>query len=518
MGVLKKRSSINTMIIIVFLSLMAKVVGFARDAFIGYRYGAGSESDIYFSAIGLTTILFLGVGSAIATNIIPLIVRAQKDVTLKKSIAHIFSWIVMLSIIIGALLFIGAPSIVKLFVAGYSDAKLMATAGLVRIMLPTILLITIMYFFVGVLQANELFIRPAVTSFPANLLFFAYLAIGVEQFGVIGLAVTTLIGWFVQLMIVTPKVIKEKLVLFQGFQFKMDRETRKFFIDIVPIIFITLTHQFNILLDNQSASFFGDGNVSAIYFGNMIFTAITTVTVYGITAVMFPKFNHKYLDNDLDSFYQTVVNVLRSVGLLLIPMSVGLIVLGPYVIKIIFENGVFDAEDTATTIIAFTGYTSLMLAFGMIDVLNKAFYTMNNRRAPLVVGVIITISNLAITSLLIKAVGFKGIPIGTSVAFYIGAVISFIMFYRNNRHMKIGLLVDSILKSIGAALAMGVVIKIMDPLLTTLFTASLLSDMMVIVMDVVIGVAVYVMLLILLKEKLVYHRVKQVMNKVMRRS
>ena len=41
-----------------------------------------------------------------------------------------------------------------------------------------------------------------------------------------------------------------------------------------------------------------------------------------------PKFNEKLLEKNHDGFYQSVVNVLRSVALLLVPMSVGMILVG----------------------------------------------------------------------------------------------------------------------------------------------------------------------------------------------
>lgn len=516
MDKLKKKSSFNIIIVIIGMTLIAKVIGLLRDTLISHNLGAGVESDVYFMGLAVTTIIFLGIGSAISTNIIPIIVKDKKDHGAANSISSIFNIVVLGSIILGVTYFIAAPSIVKLFATGYNTEKLAMTVQVTRIMIPTIILICTTYFFVGVLQANEKFLLPAIISFPYNILFFVYITFGIGMYGIKGLAAVTTLGWLLQLGFLVPSIIKHKLM---PFSFKLDfkdKVLRSFFIGILPIILVTLTHQFNIMMDNKAASFLGDGSVSSIYYGNMLFTAIVTTTVYGITAVMFPKFNKRFLEDNYEGLFQSVVNVLRSVLILLIPMSVGLVLVGPHIISLIFERGVFDASDTITTVIAFTGYTSFMLAFGFIEVLNKAYYTLNIKWIPLLISGFIVVINVILNQLLVKDFGFSGIVMGTSVAFYSGALLSLIIFIRRNKVYSMSRFYNTLIKSLIAAMAMGAGVYAVNNVLVTGIEKGELSSIIIIIVDITVGVIIYGITLLLVKEQLISHGVKQLKKRFIR--
>lgn len=509
----KKDSSLNMIVVIIGLTLIGKVVGLLRDTFIGYKLGADFESDVFFMALSLTTSVFLGIGSAIATNIIPIFVRYRKNQEDTKGISSIFNAVVLLSLVMGIAYYIAAPWIVKLFATGYTGEKLEMTIQMTRIMIPSILFISLTYLFVGAMQAHEKFILPAMISFPYNILFFIYLAIGIETNGIAGLALITMIGWLLQMIVLAPSVIKHKLVPLMGHIDFKHPALKHFFIGIIPIILVTLTHQFNIVIDNKAASFLGDGNVSAIYYGNMLFKAIVTTTVYGITAVMFPKFNEKFLDENHEGLYQSVINVLRSVLLLLIPMSIGLILTGPYVIALIFERGVFDASGTIATTIAFTGYTSFMIAFGFIDVLNKAYYTLGIRRIPLLIGGFIILVNIGLNNLLVGKYGFAGIANGTSIAFYCGAILSFFLFSRQFSSFPLHRFFNTLFKTLMATAVMGGSVYLLNQYLNPMLGVSTKGNLAIIGIDITLGMVIYGLTLILLKEQLIYNIYKQILDK-----
>lgn len=514
----KKKSSFNSIIVVIGLTLLAKIIGLLRDTFISQKVGAGFDSDTYLTGISLTTLIFLGIGSGIATSIIPIIARYKKDGTKSESVSHIVNLILIVTAALTLIYFVFAPYVVNIMVHGFSQEKIEQTTTLVRIMVPSLMFIAMQYLFVGVLQANERFVLPTITSFPYNLLFFIYLAFGFMSFGIEGMAVITTIGWFMQFALLLIVVVKNKLIPFKfGIDFK-DVEIKNFLLGILPIIFVTLTHQMNIIIDNRMASQYVDGSVSSIYFGNLLFVAVVTTTVYGITAVMFPKFNNKFLEDNKEGLFQSVINVLRSILLLLLPMSIGMILVGPHIISLVFERGLFDAADTRTTVIAFTGYTSFMLAFGFVDVLNKAYYTLGNRRTPLLISITIICINIVTNIILVKILGFAGIAIATSIAFYIGALLSFILFCRLNKTLTLSRFTDTFIKTVVAAVVMGVGVYVANTSLVMILDASIKSRLFIVIIDISIGIVLYAMALLVLKEQLVSHAMSQLKNRITRRN
>lgn len=508
----KKTSSVNLIVGIVGLMLLTKVLGLGRDAWFGRSYGAGLVSDAYLQGVDLTINLFLGVGSALSTNLIPKVVKQNRMEGEDNLVNQILSWLLMMIFILSLVYYAIAPTVVSL-ATDFQGEKALMTILATRMMIPAILFIGLTYFMQGMLQANEKFLMPALMSVPYNLLFFVFLWMSIDHSNVYGLAIVTVVGWGAQLLLLLIPIIKHKLIKFRwDFSFS-NVEVQQFFIALLPIIIVTLTYSMNILIDNKLASAMNDGDLSTIHYGTVLFRAVVQTTVYGITAVMFPKFNHKYMDEAYQGLSQSIINVLRSIFLLLIPMSVGMIVLGENIITLFYEGQEFTAENTAMTIIVFTGYTSFMIAFGTIDVLNKAYYTIKNVKKPLIITATIVVTNVLMSEILVESMGYAGIVTGTAIAYYVGAVVSLFLFFRKESMESLKRAGTTFIKSIIAASGMGAMVYLLKEVLLNSVNGGV-QYILALALSIMIGVLVYGLLLILFREDLVFHNVTKYIQKL----
>jgi putative peptidoglycan lipid II flippase len=510
----KGKRALNIILVIICVNIGSKLLGFIRDAIIGSKFGAGISSDAYYMGLNTTTIIFLSLGSAIATTIIPIVVKIEKNKDKDKILSSIFNSVCLLSAFVGIIYMIFTPELVKLFAEGFTGEKLHLTVLLTRIMIPSILFISLAYIYVGLLQSHEHYILPTIISIPYNLLIIGYLFIGMEKYGIKGLAIVTLIGWITQMAMQIPKVHK---VVGLKYTFKIDFKNtyvKEFLIGIIPIVLITATQQINVLSDNHFVSRFGDGKVTALYYASILFTALVTTVVYGITAVMFPKFNKKFVEIDKSSFYATISKVLEGIVLLLIPISVALILVSQEVISIIFMRGEFLLEDVKVTSTLLICYSTFMLAFGIWDVLNKAFYTMGKKLIPMFISISIVVLNYIMNIILVNIFGLKGIVIGTSIAFYIGIFISLITFRRiggilDHRNIIITTIKALISVSLMAAGVIG---------FNMLFSGFINVDsnsirLLMLIGDGIIGIIIYFIGLIIIREKNIVEFIQAIKNK-----
>lgn len=502
-----KSSSVNIIIVVIVLTFVGRIMGMVRTVLIGARFGADFLSDIYLIGTAMTVTVFLGIGSAIATNIIPLTVRSRNDDTRDNQTGKIFMALVVLSLAIGIIYYMAVPWLLPIFAKGFVGEKAVLTVKAARLMVPTVLLITVNYFFVGTLQANKKYTMPALVSVPANVLFFLYLLSGASYDNVNDLAIITTLSWAVQILFLVPPMMKHRLISLKNIGPIFDAEVGRFLLGILPMVLVTLTLSLTIIMDGNIATTYDHGFASAVNYGKLLFVAIVYTTVHGITAVMFPKFSESSLKENLAEYYNSVINVLRSLALLLLPMSVGLIVLGRAVITMLFERGLFDEGDTMTTMIAFGGYTSLMLAFGFVDVLNKAFYALDNRRIPTVATCIILVTNGVLNWLLGGTFGFIGVIIATSLAYYVGAGYSFVVFIKGDQEGGMQRLFITFWKAMAASVTMGLVVYGFVELVsfTTVQSAKDLASMAI---AILFGIMAYVIALLVLREKLVSYNVK----------
>lgn len=494
----EKSKAVSIIAIIIGITLVAKLIGFIRDAVIGSTFGTSIESDAYFIGLSITTIIFMSLGTAISTAVIPISVRLKSSTDKNKALSSILNLTLIISGIITLICFLFTPQIVQVFAGGFSGEKLDLTIKLTQIMIPTVFFISIAYLFVGLLQANEHYFLPSIISFPYNLIAIIYLFVGVKTYGITGLAVVTTIGWFLQMLIQVPKVYQVS-----GFKygFKLDLKNsfvKEYFIGLLPITLIAATQQITYLSDNTFASHLGDGKVTALYYSNMLFLAIVTTAVYGITAVMFPKFNKKYVEVDKRSFFTSINLVMKGIILLLVPISVGLALVSEDIISLILMRGEFTQADVKTTSMLLIGYASYMVAFGIWDVLNKVYYTMGNKKLPMVVSGIIIVSNHILNILCVKAFDLIGIPIATSISFYIGIIVSLLFFKINEGNLDFEEIIITSIKTLVSVFVMAFLIKGFN------YFFQIEIMLLRIIVDVGIGMIVYLLTLLILREKTIY--------------
>ena len=85
-----------------------------------------------------------------------------------------------------------------------------------------------------------------------------------------------------------------------------------------------------------------------------------------ISLAVLPTLSQMDATRELSAFKRTLTRGLRLVLVLIIPAGVGLFVLGQPVIELIFQHGVFTAEDTAQSLRALRVYL-IGLPFSAID-------------------------------------------------------------------------------------------------------------------------------------------------------
>ncbi len=498
------KKTVNMILSVITITLAAKFLGFFRDALLGSKIGATFESDAYIMALNSTTIIFLSIGSAISTAAIPLIVKRLKDkdsnstnLFLNKLIGIIFLGAISIAVI-GIFV---APSFLGVIAKGFYGEKQELVITLTRIMFPSLIFISVAYLFVAFLQSRGKFIVPALISFPFNIVLIFYLIVFLKYYGIVGLAFATLMGWSLQLLIQIPFAIKEGYRFKLVFDFK-DEDVKKFLISLLPIIFVTSLHQINILVDNMYASTLGDGRVSSIYYANILYQAIVTTTVYGISAVMFPKFNLNLTADSLNRFRDLVLSVLSTVIYLLVPMSVGLLVLNNTIISFVFERGQFDAQTTSITSMILAYYAIGMVGFGIIDILNKAFYSLNNVRVPVIISMTVIVVNYILSKILLSYMGFQGVALATSISLLFGALLLIYLFKRKIDMPVIRILGTSLIKILSSSFIMAIgIIYFKQYLVKNISINGSLDKLIILISVSSVGVLIYALSTILMKDK-----------------
>lgn len=496
------KKTVKTIFAVISITLLAKFMGFFRDALLGSKLGANMESDAYLMALNSTSIIFVSIGSAIVTAAIPTIVehltkRGKKEAfTFVNKLLNI---LMILSVIIVALGVLFSKNIMAVIASGFDEEKLNLTAHLMQRMFPILTCICITYVFVAMLQSLEKFKVTSMISFPANTAVIFYLYLFSQQYGVEGLAVMTLVGWVLQFVIQLPFLYKEGYYYRFTLDFQ-DEDIRKFFRIIIPITIVASVNQINMLLDEKQASFLEHGRISILYYANMLYQAITTTTVFGISTVMFPKFAEKAVNLTQKQYARFVTAILNLMIFILLPMMTGIVLLRNPIIRIVFERGAFQYDTTIYTGLALGCYALGMLGFGMQDVMNKAFYARNDIKSPVRYAILIIGLNMVLNLILVRKFDIAGLAIATALASILGGIGLLGDFQRKIGHLEIKKIIMTFLKTLACCFIMGVVVMLSIKILNSYFAGDhLINKIIGVIVPSMLGGITYALITIQFK-------------------
>ena len=69
----------KTAILLMFLTIISKIMGFVREISLSYFYGATNVSDAYIISITIPSVIFALIGAGISTGFIPMFSSIEGD-------------------------------------------------------------------------------------------------------------------------------------------------------------------------------------------------------------------------------------------------------------------------------------------------------------------------------------------------------------------------------------------------------------------------------------------------------
>jgi putative peptidoglycan lipid II flippase len=142
------------------------------------------------------------------------------------------------------------------------------------------------------------------------------------------------------------------------------------------------------------------------------------------------RFADAAVDDDRPALARHLVEGLRLVIFLCVPATVGLIVLGEPVVRLIYERGHFHVWDTDATTRALDLYVVGLVAYAAVKVLAPAFYAVKMVRIAVVASIAAVATNVIANLILHPHYGYKILALGTAMSAVVNCAILYIGFHR----------------------------------------------------------------------------------------
>lgn len=481
-------------------TIIAKVLGFGRELVLAAVYGASMYSDAYLTAMNIPVVLFTIIGTTLGTVLIPMYFEVNNDLGEKKALNftnNVFNIVIAICIVLAILGFIFTEQLVKVFAMGFEGQTLKIAIDFTRITIIGIVFTGLSYVMTAYLQIKNNFTVPGLISVPKNIIIIVSIILSVKYNPYI-MIWGTLIGIATEFIFQLPFAIKS------GYKYQLyinikDKYIKKMSWLIGPVLIGVAVNQINTMIDRTLASTLVEGSISALNYANKLNGFVMAMFITSVAAVIYPMLSKLSSEDNKEKFTSSVVQSINSVILLVIPISVGAIVLATPIVKLLFQRGEFDARATSMTAIALIMYSIGMVAFGLRDILGKVFYALQDTKTPMINGAIAMVMNIVLNIILVKYLQLAGLALATSIS---AIVCIFLLF--GSLKKKIGYfgqdkIMKTTIKSIVSAAIMGVVTYFAYDIVSNLLGIGFIKEAVSLVISVAIGAITYGILVGVLK-------------------
>jgi putative peptidoglycan lipid II flippase len=200
-------------------------------------------------------------------------------------------------------------------------------------------------------------------------------------------------------------------------------------------------------------------------------------------------------EGDMAGLRETLRQALSMLVYLTVPATVGLMVLGVPVVRLLYERGRFTPADTEGTATALLGYSIGLVGYSGVKVLAPAFYALGRPRVPLLASGLAVATNLVVILALHRQVGFRAIALGTALGSLLNLGLLGIVFERRVGGLFGHGLFRPIARMVLAAGAMGALAGLSAAGLERLLgTRGLAAQLATGLVPVAVGVGAYLLL------------------------
>ncbi|WP_273484644.1 murein biosynthesis integral membrane protein MurJ [Desulforamulus ruminis] len=420
-------------LVVAVINLLSRILGFVREQAIAYMFGATSTTDAYVVAFNIPYTVFAIIIGALAVVVIPVfneyVAKGQKEEAWR-----LFNTVITLVVLIFAAFtavgIFAAPLLVKLTAPGLDPGTAALAARLTAIMLPILIFYGLATVFQGLLNANQVFAIPALSTSVTNVVIIASALTLGGWYGVEGLAAGTVVGFILAALIQVPKLKQ------QGFRYKFSTDwrhpgVRKVLYLVMPVAIGTSLNQIYLIIDRILASGLAAGSISALNYANRLILMPIGFFVLAVGTAFYPTITRLAAEKKQRELSETVVGAFRLVTLFALPAGVGLLVLATPIIQLLFEHGKFDARATEMTAIALVFYSIGLVGQAANIILTRGFYAQQDTKTPVKLMAVTVVVNLIFSLLLIGPLKHGGLALANSIASLLNTVM--LSYYLNKR-------------------------------------------------------------------------------------
>jgi putative peptidoglycan lipid II flippase len=435
-----QHTAFSATVLLMSAVMLSRVVGYVREAYIAYAFGAGERTDAFVAAFTLPDWLnYIVAGGAASITFISIYTRflaEKREADAQKTFSIVIT-VMSVVMIVGTIAteiftpqFVGwmfGPSAAH---KGFTPEQIDLCVHLTRILLPAQI-----FFYVGgvvsaVLLSHRLFLFPAFGPLLYNVFIIAGGVIGGRHFGIAALAYGALAGSIAGPFLAS---VVGAARIGTGYRPSFDvtnpafREWVK--LSVPLMLGVSLVTADDWILRHYAAG--GVGDISHLNYAKRLFAVPIAVLGQATGQASLPFFARLFNEKRYKEFATTVNDSVYRVAAASFLAAGWMMAAAFPVIDLVYRRGHFLVSDTQTTAIYFFWFSLSLALWSAQGLYARAFYAAGDTLTPMIAVTVITAASLPVYSLLFQKYGVVGLAFASDIG--IGAnllALAFLLHYR----------------------------------------------------------------------------------------
>jgi putative peptidoglycan lipid II flippase len=478
-------------------TLLSRLTGFARDIILAAVLGAGPVADAFFVALRLPN-HFRAIFAEGAFNaaFVPAYARIREQGGPERAglfADRIFTILLASQIVLLGVALIFTPAVIDVLAPGFAkDPQRYALAvELTRITFPYLLLITVVTFYGGVLNALQRFAAAAAAPIFLNLSLIVALLIAV-YFPTPGHAAAwgVLASGVLQALLVGGDAFRAN-VLARLRRPRLDADIKQFFRALGPATLGSAGVQLALFADTVIASFLPAGALSALYYADRLNQL--PIGVIGIAAgtVILPEMARRLAAGDETGAAHAQNRAFEFTLLMAIPFLAAFLIVPDLIMRALFVRGAFNDADALAAGQTLAAYAIGLLPFVLIRSAVASFFARGDTATPVLAALIAAAVNIGFKVLLMGPLAQVGLALATSIGAWINLILV-VWFAIRAGHLRVDARFKaSALKLAVAGLVLAAVLWFAAPVLARLFAGLAQHDIVTLAVLAALGGTLY---------------------------
>jgi putative peptidoglycan lipid II flippase len=419
--------SVFSATILVMGSVMAsRALGYLREMYIAWAFGAGHQTDAYFAAFQIPDFLnyILAGGTASITFISIYTRHVSRDDEAGAQHAFNVTITIMCAVLCVGTVFleIFTPQLVRLVFPKFTADQIELCVHLTRVLLPGQI-----FFYAGgivsaVLQAKRMFLYPALSPALYNVFIILGGVLGAKTLGISSLAWGALAGAFLG-----PFLINAIGAAQGGLRYSLSFDWHNLgFREWVRLSIPLMLGVSLVSADDWILRYFasgGAGDISRLNYAKRLFAVPISILGQATGQASMPFFASLWEQGKRKVFADTVNRTVYRISAVAFLASAWMMSAALPIIDLAFRHGHFtfvDAQETATYFFWFALSLALWCAQAQYA---RAFYGAGNTITPMVASTIIVVLSLPVYRTFFHQFGVTGLAIASDVGILMHTVV-----------------------------------------------------------------------------------------------